>query len=159
MCKDQRRSGLFFCSRTSLTMRSIGGWKNWATSAHMREIYTDKYYTEIEDLVTPLISGTWPGSSTLRLKYGHPLDHEVLKRFLPLGCTTVCCSQVEYALRTPTCAEDRDKLLLSTSQRSKEEREKEILNNGPPSRPYTCDWPYLRKIWLSFAFMATKSAS
>ena len=44
----------------------IGG-----TSAHAREIHTDDYYTEVEllnsaDLVTHLISGTWPGSSTLR---------------------------------------------------------------------------------------------
>ena len=60
-------------------MQSIDGWKNWVTSAHVQEIYTDKYYTEVDlpknttdpDLVTPLISGTWPGLSTLQLKYGH----------------------------------------------------------------------------------------
>ena len=32
---------------TTLTLRSIDGWKNWVTSAHVREIYADEYYTEV----------------------------------------------------------------------------------------------------------------
>ena len=47
------------------------------------------------DFVTPLISGTWPGSSTLWLRCDRLLEHEVLKRFLPIRYTTVCCSHVE----------------------------------------------------------------
>ena len=47
------------------------------------------------DLVTPLISGTWPGSSTLWLQSNHLLEQEVLKWFLPIRYTTICCSHVE----------------------------------------------------------------
>ena len=47
------------------------------------------------DFVTPLISGTWPGSSTLWLQCDHLLKHGVLKRFLPIRYTAVCCSHVE----------------------------------------------------------------
>ena len=60
---------------------------------------TDDYYSEVEllntaHLVTPLISGTWPGSSTLWLRYGHLLEREE-ERILPIGYTTECCPQVE----------------------------------------------------------------
>ena len=56
------------------------------------------------DLITPLISGTWPGSSTLWLPYGYLLEYGVSKRFLPIGYTTIRCSHVErehqFASRT-----------------------------------------------------------
>ena len=55
---------------------------------------TDDNTEEDSDLVTPLISGTWPGSSTLWLECDL-LEHTVLKRFLPIGYTTVCCSYIE----------------------------------------------------------------
>ena len=61
---------------------------------------TDEYCWRLEsDLVTPLISGNWPGSSTLWFpsQYSHLLEYEVqgLRRFIPIGYTTVSCSQIE----------------------------------------------------------------
>ena len=45
----------------------------------------------------PSIPATWLGSSTLQLNYGHLLEHEVLKRFIP----------ILVALQVPT-EDDRD---------------------------------------------------
>ena len=88
-------------------------WVFWRRQwyAHVREIYTHNinrwlYRSRTADLVTPLISGTWPGSSKLWLQHGHLLAHdsEVFKRFLPIGYTTVSWSHIEcehqFASRT-----------------------------------------------------------
>ena len=48
--------------------------------------------------------------SIITVKYGHILEHEVLKRFLPIGY--IVPGSNASTLRAPTCAEDRDKLLL-----------------------------------------------
>ena len=72
-------------------------------STHIRSTWSTDDYTKVEllktvDLVAPLIWGTWPGSSTLWLQYveyGHLFEHEILKRFSPIGYSTVCCSYVE----------------------------------------------------------------
>ena len=90
--------GGYFEGTTDMLLRGISKPITW------RSVTVDSTEVAAEDLVTPLISGTRPGSSTLLLDCDHLLEHEDLKRFLPIGYTTVCCSQVErqyqFASRT-----------------------------------------------------------
>ena len=87
---------------TALTFPLLSRWVFWRHHcyAHLREIYSHKIndwwvLLKTADLITALIWGAWPGSSTLWLQYGRLLEQEALERFLPIRYTTVCCSHVE----------------------------------------------------------------
>ena len=99
---------LFHCFRTHCSnlpayiIVDHGGYFRGATDMLLCRISTLMRWNQLMNtpkktagLVTPLISGTWPGSSTLWLKCDHLLGHEILTRYVPIGYTTVCCSHIE----------------------------------------------------------------